>query len=95
MDHELATVFQAACYSAAAFGGIYALARYSFLKRESDNNTYVERMKAKQDLLSDPSYKEYLQRREDVSDKISQIDRYVDNDTLQGRIDAIVGDFSK
>ena len=38
MDHELATVLQAACYSAAAFGSIYAVARYVYLINKSDND---------------------------------------------------------
>jgi|SRR3989344_5643856 len=39
-------VLQAACYSAAAFGAVYAIARFSFLKRKSNNETYAQRIEA-------------------------------------------------
>ena len=77
MDPEFANVLQAACYSAAAFGGIYAIARYSFLKRKSDNETHAERTRADMEsekqgvdgikgLLADPNYQSYLERRKEV-----------------------------
>jgi len=77
MEPEIANVLQAACYSAAAFGGIYAIARYSFLKRKSDNETHAERTRAdmesskleadlqrqKVELIASPQYQEYQKRR--------------------------------
>lgn len=88
MDAEISTIIQTACYSAAALGGIsiFTLARYSFLKRKSDNETYVERMrvdieesqqaieisKQRIQLMETQQYQKYLEARQNASHGFSE-----------------------
>jgi len=84
MDPEIANVLQAACYSAAAFGGVYAIARYGFLKRKSSNETYSNRIDAdmrldqqrletaekRLQLMNSPEFKDYQERRTNLANEL-------------------------
>ena len=77
MDEQTANIIQSVIYGAAAFGSIYAITKFSFLKRKSDNDTYKERTKTDMDndalhleinrkrleLMATPEYQAYADRR--------------------------------
>jgi hypothetical protein len=85
------------------FESIYLICKYSAFKRKSDNETYVERSKAKleagmvrikaaKELLADENFKKYLQRRQEVAEKLMKNTGLVEDGwDLETSIDAVVG----
>lgn len=84
MNPDIADVFKAAFYSAAAFGSIYSIAKYSYLKRKSNNETYAARKEAdikveqqriedaekKLKLMSSPEFQDYQKKRIEWAKKL-------------------------
>ena len=96
MDHEIANILQAVCYSLAAFGGIYAIAKYSFLRKKSNNETYVARTHANMEaskfenelskerlkMMNSSEYQEYQNKRfEAMEEFVEKHPESVDWDT--------------
>ena len=88
MDPQIADIFEAAVYSAGAVGVAYTIARHWYQKRKSDNETHPARMQAVKELMESESFKDYLQRRTDLTKVMledteitngSYIDRRVNN----------------
>ncbi len=88
------------------FESVYLICKYNAFKRKSDNETYAERSKAKleadmtrikaaKELLADENYKAYLQKRQEVADRLLEKDEdgvLIDDGYELGKsIDAIVG----
>jgi len=77
MDKSICDLVEAAMISVSAAAGvaasIWGIAKYNYLAKKSDNDTYVQRKKAdmevmnrEQELLSDPNYQSYLRGRDEL-----------------------------
>jgi hypothetical protein len=106
MDPDLAEALRIGIFSIAGFGSIYAIARYSYMKRKSNNETYAARketdMKAEQQrlehaekklkLMSSPEFKDYQQKRIDMAEKLIGDDEVIIRAGPFGAtLDAVVG----
>lgn len=105
MDPELASVLKAAFYSASAFGSIYSIARFSFQRRKSDNETYAARTEAEirkaekvKELLADPNYQKYLETRREVGERLASetpelLEHSFAQDNFERTLDIIIGNY--
>ena len=74
MEDNKYKVIKNAIWGAVVAGSIIAYSGFSYLSTKNANETYVERTEATRQILADPGYKEYLEKRSELADKLIQQD---------------------
>jgi|SRR3989339_1536465 len=94
MDPQIADIFEAAVYSAGAVGVAYTIARHWYQKRKSDNETHPARMQAVKELMESEGFKDYLQRRTDLTKEMLKDEKIEYGDYIDGRVNNALGEFN-
>ena len=94
MDPQIADIFEAAVYSAGAVGVAYTIARHWYQKRKSDNETHLARMQAVKELMESEGFKDYLQRRTDLTKEVMSDKEITNGNYINARVNNALGEFN-